>query len=286
MTSPRQIFEDNIYPADLLLQVYRLLDTNDQMFTEGELVEQLRSILNAKSQEYLMLIYNDIFLGLVREKARMPVATLRRSTLGHMLRQAVVVSCTALDTYLPALLRANLAVTIQAKGRDFIPVTDGDVMQYFSLKGLSFSLEETMRFISETHYSGSVDYASGYVANKILNVTQKLYLSSSKGVHVVGKLLGLDNPWDRIVEYLGRDNSSQGKTPVKSDLKSILDATVDRRNNIVHRGDRNTDNPEGDPEEISYAWTRQAVDTVEHVCITLDELVTAKIGEYRSIFEA
>jgi hypothetical protein len=285
MTSPRQIFEDNIYPADLLLQVYRLLDTNDQMFTEGEIVEQLRSLVKARSQEYLMLIYNDIFLGLVREKAHLPVVTLRRSTLAHLLRQAVVVSCTAIDTYLPALLKENLATTIRAKGRDFIPVSDGDVMRYFSLKGMTFSLDETMRFISETNYSGNVDYASSYIANKIISVAQKLYLSTSKGVHVVGKLLGLDNPWDRIIEHLGRDYPSQETTPGKSELQSILDATVDRRNNIVHRGDRNIDDPESEPEEITYAWTRQAVDTVEHVCIALDELVAARMEEYRAMVE-
>ena len=286
MTNPRQIFEDNIYPADILLQVYRLLDTNDQMFTEGELVEQLRTLVNARSQEYLMLIYNDIFLGLVREKAHLPVDTLRRSTLAHLLRQAVVVSCTAMDTYLPALLKANLATTIKAKGRDFIPVTDGDVMQYFSLKGLTFSLEETMRLISETNYSGNVEYASSFIANKILTVSQKLYLSTSKGVHVVGRLLGIENPWDRIVEHLGRNIPEKENAPGKSELKSILDTTVERRNSIVHRGDRRADNPEGEPEEITFSSTRQSVDTVEHVCIALDELVTSNMEEYRAIIEA
>jgi len=233
-----------------------------------------------------MLVYNDIFLGLVREKAHLPAATLRRSTLAHLLRQAIVVSCTALDTYLPALLKANLSTAIRAKGRDFIPVSDGDVMQYFSLKGLSFSLEETMRLISETNFSGNVEYASSYIANKMLTVSQKLYLSTSKGIHVVGRLLGLENPWDRITEYLGRQATTSVSTPGKSELKSILDATVERRNNIIHRGDRKADMPEGEPEEITYAWTRQAVDTVEHICIALDELIVAKMEEYREIIVA
>ena len=286
MTSPRQIFEDNIYPADLLLQVYRLLDTNDKLLTEGEMVEQLRSLLKYRSQEYLMLVYNDIFMGLVREKAHLPADTLRRSTLAHLLRQAVVVSCTAMDTYLPALLKTNLSTTIRAKGRDFIPITDGDVMQYFSLKGLSFSLEETMRLISETNYSGNVEYASSFVANKILAVTQKLYISTSKGVYVVGRLLGLENPWDRIVEHLGRDAIPPKAIPGKSELKSTLDATVERRNSIIHRADRKMDNPDGEPEEITYVWARQAVDTVEHVCIALDELISIKMDEYKAIIEA
>jgi len=286
MTSPRQIFEDNIYPADLLLRVYRLLDSNDKMLTEGELVDKMRSVLNAETQEYLMLIYNGIFLGLVREKAHLPMDTLRRSTLVHLLRQTVVVSCTAMDTYLPALLKENLPTAIRAKGRDFIPVGDSDVMQYFSLKGLSFSLEETMRFITETNHSGNVEYASSYIANKIITVTQKLYLSTSKGVHVVGRLLGIENPWQSITEHLGVVSKGQKDTSATSELKSILDTTVDRRNNIVHRGDRKADNPEGDPEEITFAWTKQAVDTVEHVCLALDELVTEKMDEYKAMVEA
>jgi len=233
-----------------------------------------------------MLVYNDIFLGLVREKAHLHPATLRRSTLAHLLRQAIVVSCTAIDTFLPALLKANLSTTIRAKGRDFLPVNDGDVMQYFSLKGLSFSLEETLKFVSETNYSGNVEYASNSIANKLLTVAQKQYLSTSKGVHVVGRLLGIDNPWDRIVEYLGQTVITKETFPGKSELKSILDATVERRNNIVHRGDRKLDNPEGEPEEITYAWTRRAVDTVEHVCLALDELVAERIKEFETVITA
>ena len=43
MRSPWQIFEDNVRPADLLLRVYRLLDTNDKLQTEGQMVDALRN---------------------------------------------------------------------------------------------------------------------------------------------------------------------------------------------------------------------------------------------------
>ena len=39
MLSPRQIFEDNIRPASLLLKVYRLLE-HDKPDTEGEIQEE------------------------------------------------------------------------------------------------------------------------------------------------------------------------------------------------------------------------------------------------------
>ena len=129
MLSPKQTFQDNIRPAELLLQVYSLLNADDQIMTEGDLVDSLREIVEATADEDVMVVYNELFLGMVRERASMPKSTLRRSTLCHLLRQSVVVSCTALDAYLPALLRTNLPIIIRAMGRDFIPVTDGKVQE-------------------------------------------------------------------------------------------------------------------------------------------------------------
>lgn len=262
MRSPRQIFEDNIRPADLLLRVYRLLDTDDKFQIDGELVEALRRLVNANSNEDLMLVYNEIFLGLVREGAQMPRSTLKRATLVHFLRQAVVASCTGLDTYLPALLRTNLPTAIRALGRDFFPRDDQGISEY--LKDLTFSLDDTLRLLSDPN-------AAEYISAKILSLANYSYLSSKKGVHITGRLLGLSKPWDQIAAHLGRD---------KRELTTVLDETVRRRNDIVHRADRNQDNPQGDPQEITFAWTRQAVDTVQHVCLALDELVSERIKEF------
>ena len=275
MRSPRQIFEDNIRPADLLLQVYRLLDTNDHLQTEGELVEALRAVVKANAKEDLMLVYNEIFLGLVRENARMPTSTLKRVTLSHLLRQSIVVTCTALETFLPALLRANLPVVIRAKGRDFIPITDGEIVGYF--KDLNFSLDETLRLVGETTRTNSDAYASEFISNKILGLIKFQYITGAKGVTLVGKLLGLDNPWDRISEHLTRE---------KKELKEILEITVDRRNDIAHRADSSKEDPEGDPQEISFSWTMQSVDTVQHVCNALHELVEARIKELETAIAA
>ena len=104
MLSPRQIFEDNIRPADLLLKVFRLLD-HDALNTEAELHRALRELVKADKDEGLTVIYNEIFLGLIRERADIPAASIKRSALCNLLRQAVVTACTALETYLPTLLR-------------------------------------------------------------------------------------------------------------------------------------------------------------------------------------
>jgi hypothetical protein len=115
MLSPRQIFEDNIRPAELLLKVFRLLE-HDAPRTEGETVSALRNLVNADADEGLLVIANEIFLGLIRERAEIPPASIKRSALFNLLRQAVVTACTALETYLPTLLRTQLPEVIKIRG--------------------------------------------------------------------------------------------------------------------------------------------------------------------------
>jgi hypothetical protein len=266
--SPRQTFEDNMRPAVLLLRVYRLLDSNDNILSEGDMINRLREIVRASADEDLMLIYNEIFLGLVRERAQVPRSTLRQVTLCHLLRQAVVASCTALETYLPALLRDNLPVMIRARGRDFVPRGDQMFQEYFS--DLNFSLDETLRLVADEN-------APEYISNKILGLANFKYLSSRKGIHVVGVLLGYPKPWNAIADHLNRD---------RKELMKTLEDTVRRRNDIVHRADRSQDDPGGEVQAITFAWTQHAVDTINHVCLSLDELVAARVGELQAMIEA
>ena len=259
--SPRQAFEDNMRPAELLLRVYRLLEC-EAIQSDGDLVKSLRDVVGAKTDEDLMLIYNEIFIGLIREKAQIPSSALKRSALNNLLRQAVVVSCTALDAYLPALLRVNLPIVIEAKGRSFFP-QDKDLREYF--QDLTFDLDETLRLLSDPN-------APEYIAGKILGLTKFKYLSSKKGIHAVGALLAIEKPWRDIAEKLQRD---------QKDLMGTIDETTRRRNDIVHRADRPQTDPTGAMQEISYVWAKQAVDTVGHVCLALDELVVQRMGELR-----
>jgi hypothetical protein len=260
MLSPRQIFEDNIRPADLLLKVFRLLE-HDAPNTEAELHRALRNLVKADRDEGLTVIYNEIFLGLIRERAEITEASIKRSALSNLLRQAVVTACTALETYLPILLRNQLPEIIHLRGRDFVP-KDTEIKVQF--KALTFDLDEALRLLT--------DPDPLFIANKMISFVNFSYLSGKRGIHVTGALLGIDGPWMRIAERLHRS---------EEELKKILDDAVNRRNDIVHRADREKKAPDGDAQEIGYAWSRQAVDTVRVVCLCLDELVTSRLKELR-----
>jgi hypothetical protein len=267
MPSPRQAFEDNMRPAELLLRVYRLLE-NDHIHMDGDLHQSLCQTIGTSGDESVMLIYNEIFYGIIRERAQIPPTALKRSALNNLLRQSVVAACTGLDAYLPALLQINLPVVIAAKGRNFMP-QDSTVSDFFS--DLTFNLAEVLRLI------GDDADAPLYIANKILKLTKFKYLSSKKGVHAVGALLGVANPWDQIADQLRRD---------KKELMNNIEDTTRRRNDIVHRADRAQTDPSGDIQEISYSWAKQSVDTIMHVCLALDELVATQMEHLRVSAEA
>src|SRR5438309_147568 len=107
MLTPLHIFEGNIRPSLLLLKVFRLLE-HDKPDTDSGRLKALRQIVQAADDEEVLVIYNEIFLGLIRERAEVSSSSVRRSALSNLLRQAVVTACTALETYLPLLLQHNL----------------------------------------------------------------------------------------------------------------------------------------------------------------------------------
>ena len=53
----------------------------------------------------------------------------------------------------------------------------------------------------------------------------------------------------------------------EDEIKKTLDATVKRRNDIVHRADRSQDDPAGPAQEIGFPWAKQAVETIRVVCL-------------------
>jgi hypothetical protein len=261
MLKPREIFEDNIRPADLLLKVFRLLD-HENVNTQETLLQSLRQLVNAEKDESLLVISNGIFLGLIRELAGVPASEIKRSALCNLLRQAVVSASTALETYLPSLLRDNLPEVIGLRGRDFVPRGDDQFKAQF--KELKFDLDEAMRIL--------VDPDPLFVANKMISSLDFSYLNGRRGIHVTGVLLGLDKPWERIARQLGRD---------EGELKKTLDATVKRRNDIVHRADRPQEDTSGAAQEIGYPWAKQAVETIRVVCLALDDLVVSRLKELK-----
>jgi hypothetical protein len=261
MLSPRQIFEDNIRPADLLLKVYRLLE-HDAPNTEEEVQRTLRELVKAEQDEGVMVIYNEVFLGLIRERAEIAPKLIRKSALCNLLRQAVVIACTGLETYLPAVMNTHFEELIKIKGRSFLNVKDKELLGHLS--AIRFDLPDALRLLA--------DPDTLFVANKV-RLYLETNLSGRRGVHVVGVMFGVDNPWSEIGLKLNRKPTELGK---------LVEDTVSRRNDIVHRADRNKTDLSGEQQSIAPAFAMQAVDTIRLVVTCLDDLIQEHMKQLRA----
>lgn len=261
MLSPRRIFEDNIRPADLLLKVYRLLE-HDTPNTEEGVLRTLRDLVKADQDEGLMVIYNEVFLGLIRENAEIAPKLIRKSALCNLLRQTVVIACTGLETYLPAVMNTHFEELIKIKGRSFLNVRDKELLGHLS--AIRFDLPDALRLLA--------DPDTLFVANKV-RLYLETNLSGRRGVHVVGVMFGVDDPWAEIGAKLSRKPTELGK---------LVEDTVSRRNDIVHRADRNKIDLSGEQQSIAPAFAMQAVDTIRHVVTCLDDLIQEQMKQLRA----
>lgn len=261
MLSPRHIFEDNIRPADLLLKVYRLLE-HDTPNTEEGVLRTLRELVNAEQDEGLLVIYNEVFLGLIRERAEIAPKLIRKNALCNLLRQAVVIACTGLETYLPAVMNTHFEELIKIKGRSFLKVKDKELFGHLS--AIRFDLPDALRLLA--------DPDTLFVANKV-RLYLETNLSGRRGVHVVGVMFGVDDPWAEIGAKLSRK---------PAELCKLVEDTVSRRNDIVHRADRNKTNLSGEQQSIAPAFAMQAVDTIRHVVTCLDDLIQEQMKQLRA----
>ncbi len=96
MLQPLTIFDAHFKAADTLLRVYRLLDADTVSAQADALLPRLREMVDCTHDESVILLLNDFFLGLVRERAAVPPGFFRQTNLALLLRQAVVSACSAL----------------------------------------------------------------------------------------------------------------------------------------------------------------------------------------------
>ena len=264
--TPKDVFQDSFRIAELLLHLHRLLE-NDGLVTEGNMVTGLREMLGTAPDEQLQLVLNSVFLGCIREQAGVPTATWKPQSLSNLLRQAVVSGCTAYETYLSSVLAKHIYTVIEIKQHEFFP-NDARVIEYFG--ELSFSIGEAFRLLSLAE-------RAVLLGTKIVTFVQKKNLGSVTGLKTVGLLLGMDSPWDQVAQQLNRE---------RKDITNSVAECIERRNAIVHRADRKLDNADMDKEPIGFAWTRQAVDTIGHVCLAFDELVANRMRQFQETLDA
>lgn len=163
--------------------------------------------------------------------------------LDFLLRQAVVVSCGALESFIWDILRENALIVIKAKGRK----SDE------SLRKITLTLDD---YLSLEDY-GDPDERLRQI---ILNRFERGTLYDLEKVDEIMKILNVRDFWKDVAAHTGIE---------EGEIKRHLTDLISRRNQIAHRADRPD---EGTPPEqcdphglrpITRAWTSSRVATAK-----------------------
>jgi hypothetical protein len=226
----------------------------------------LRDLTQCNADESVILLLNDLFLGLVRERAEVAPSFFRRTNLNLLLRQAVVSSATAMDVYFPALLEAHLPTVIRVRQRNFLPA-DGEVRSVF--QDFRLKLEDLPALLEEEDAAARWEILS----RRILEYCRGKTLSNLTGISAVMRVLGIERTWEQISARAGFNERS---------LREQIEHTIKRRNDIVHRGDRQVGLTDGEPQPIDFAWTNAHVSAVKSVVYACDALVEDAMRELKA----
>lgn len=256
--TPREFFETRYRSVEVLLRVYRLLESSDEgePFDNAVLLQKVRDVIASPEDEKLILIMNHIFMGIVREQAELSPAFFRRENLRLLLRQAIVAACSALDVLLPALLDYYLPQMMTVLGTTYVP-HDAETRAFFN--SFRLKLDDLWIFIEEPERERRL----GLGVERILAYCKDQALANERGIAATLSLLTIEKPWPSIAAIAGEKESA---------LRERIRRAVARRNNIIHRADRVEDNVMGPLAPIDYVWTLNhvtAIQTVALACCTL-----------------
>jgi hypothetical protein len=206
---------------------------------------------------------NDHLACSIKATIPLPSCLLANDGLDFLLRQCVLVSCTALESYFWDVLRENALTVIRAKGRK----ADS------SLKEITLTLDD---YLSLEGYGDPDDRLSQIILKRFERGT----LYDLAKIDEIAGILTVRDFWGSM--------SSQTGLPA-GELKGRLSSLIQRRNEITHRADRPTDKTP--PEEIdshglramSHAWATTHVMTAKSVVTAGSDIFKKAIGQLELI---
>ncbi len=259
----RDVFEAHYHSADVLLRVYRLLESDPGPTQNHQMIAQFRTLIDSAPNEELILLLNGLFVGIVRKRADVRLSFFRKDNLDLLLRQSVVAACSALDVFVPHLLQAHLPEVVRIRQRNFLP-NNGEV------KGMFADFRLKLEDIGPLAEEQDAEERWNMIARRILEHWGGKTLSNETGISATLALLGLEKPWAQIASSAGESESA---------LRDKLKRVVSRRNDIVHRADRARIDPNGAAQPIDFVWAQNHVGAVRTVALACHALARERMRE-------
>jgi len=256
------LFNQNFAVAESLLQLYQLFHGLKKTEFKEELRLAICSFWGAPENTAIQPAMNDRIMVLARAATPIPESLTHEGGLDFLLRETVVVACTALEAFFWDVLRENVLTIVQARrsGADE------------SLKNLTFTLGD---YMSLQQYEDQ-DLRLRQI---ILKNFERGTLYDTESIEKVTKILTITNYWEQIEKLTGEKASN---------LKRLVGELIQRRNQIAHRADR----PEGQEEtdslglrSINYAWANLRVQSAKTIVTASADLISRTIRRLEAEIE-
>ena len=233
----------NFAVAEQLLQLEQLFADAAQHQPSPDYVVKLCAEMAIPPEAALHHLKNPRTLVGIDGSVSVPSCLIAPKGLDFMLRQAVVVSCGALESFVWDILRENALTVIKARGRR----ADD------TLKNITLTLDD---YLSLEDYDDPDDRLRQIILNRFARGS----LYDLAKVDEIMQILTVKNFWSQMAAKTGI---------LDKEIKSHLTELIQRRNKIAHRADRpdegtplNQCDPHG-LHPITRAWTSSRVATAK-----------------------
>lgn len=241
-----ELARQNFAVAEHLLQLYELFRGLKEEGCPDQLRLVVCRVLGLEESAAVRMARSDNALLGAGPSAPIPAPLLYENGADFLLRQAVLVSCSAVESFFWDSLRENVLTVVRARRR----AADD------SIRKLTLTLDD---YLSIETYTDPNER----LRQIILKNFERGTLSDSGAIERIASILTLPNCWSAIAARCGQE---------PREITRSLNELIQRRNQIAHRADR--PDPEAQsPEEqdgygfraIHYSWVHMRYSTAKSV---------------------
>ncbi|MCG2778949.1 MAG: hypothetical protein L6406_25010 [Desulfobacterales bacterium] len=250
----------NFSVAEHLLQLHELFRGLQECPADEELRLAVCTCFNIPEKSVLRHAKNEQVVLVAKATAPIPASLLVQDGINFLLRQAVVVACTALESFFWDALRENVLTIVRASKRGADE----------SLRKLTLSLDD---YLSLEGYEDP----DVRLQQIILKNFERGTLYDASSIENIARILTVKDFWAKVTTKTGNPDK---------EIKRHIGEIIQRRNQIAHRADR-PDETADPPEEqdghglraINYAWANTRVATAKNVVSAASEIFTATLQQ-------
>lgn len=257
------LFHQNFAVAESLVQLYQLFHGLGKSSLSKELHLAICAHWEVAGNTVVQHASNDRVSVLARSTMPIPESLTIEEGLDFLLRQAVVVGCTCIESFFWDALRENVLTIIKARRTN----TDE------TLRNITLKLGD---YMSIQQYEDP-DLRLRQI---ILNNFERGTLYDANSIDRITQIMTVRNFWEEVERICGENAAN---------LKRLVGDLIQRRNQIAHRADRPGDDEDADGHglrPINLPWTNVRVQAAKTLVTAGAEVLQGAICRLEADIQA